>query len=194
MEEYKKCFEDYEISNFGNLRRKLNNGEYKNIKGSIMNKGYRYIQLIRNGKRKNLLFHHLVACIFIGERPEKFDIDHIDRNKLNNNVLNLRYISHKDNCKNTDRYIDLIPESEDRKKVIHDLYYINNIDKIKENKKKYYLNNKAEILTKDKIKRESDKTTYICEECNKEYTIQRNSLRYKKTNKCGPCNLKILNN
>ena len=52
---YLYCYKKWGI----NLRRKLNNGEYKNIKGSIMNKGYRYIQLIRNGKRKNLLFHLL---------------------------------------------------------------------------------------------------------------------------------------
>lgn len=38
-EEYKTCFENYEISNLGNVRRKLKNGEYRNIKGSILNRG-----------------------------------------------------------------------------------------------------------------------------------------------------------
>ena len=95
MEEWKKCFEDYEISNFGNCRR---NG--KIIKGSIQSRGYRYFQLNREGRRKNMLFHHLVAEQFIGERPDNLVIDHIDRNKLNNNVNNLRYITIKENLQN----------------------------------------------------------------------------------------------
>jgi hypothetical protein len=105
MEEFKIAFEDYEISNFGNCRR---NG--KEIKGSIQNRGYKYIQLQRDSKRINLLFHHLVAKCFIGERPNDLVIDHIDRNKLNNNVENLRYITQKENMKNQDRYRDDIKE------------------------------------------------------------------------------------
>jgi hypothetical protein len=109
MEEYKKCFEDYEISNFGNLRK---NGII--INGSIQNRGYRYFQISRGRKRKNYLFHHLVAEQFIGLRPDGLVIDHIDRNKLNNNVSNLRYISFADNLKNCDRYRDDILETDKR--------------------------------------------------------------------------------
>jgi hypothetical protein len=101
MEEFRKAFEDYEISNLGNCRRKNNI-----IKGSIQNRGYRYFQVQRDDKRINLLFHHLVAKCFLGERPEDFVIDHIDRNKLNNNVENLRYVTQKENLKNQDRYRD----------------------------------------------------------------------------------------
>ena len=110
MEEvYKKCFEEYEISNFGNCRR---NG--KVVKGSINNRGYRYFQLKRKNTRTNMLFHHMVAYQFIGERPEDKVIDHIDRNKLNNNVSNLRYITHKENIRNMDRYRHDILETDIR--------------------------------------------------------------------------------
>lgn len=111
IEVYKICFDNYEISNYGNVRRLLKNGEYKYLKCSIMNKGYYYFQLNRNNKRKNYLIHHLVAKHFIGERPEGLVIDHIDRNYLNNNVNNLRYCTYKENSKNQNRYRDDILET-----------------------------------------------------------------------------------
>lgn len=119
MEEYKYFFEYYQISNFGNCRRKLKNGTYKELKGSINNTGYRYIQLNRNQKRINFLLHHQVAYRFIGERPEGLVIDHIDRNKLNNNVNNLRYITHIENLRNCDTYLSHITEQgKERKRIL----------------------------------------------------------------------------
>ena len=47
MEEWKKCYDMYEISNFGNVRRRLINGGYKEINCSITNRGYKYFQLNR---------------------------------------------------------------------------------------------------------------------------------------------------
>lgn len=104
MEEWKQIVESYEISNYGNCRRKCLNGLYTEITGAIQNGGYRYFQLQRFGKRINYLFHHLVAEAFIGERPNGLVIDHIDRNRLNNHISNLRYITQKENCHNNDWY------------------------------------------------------------------------------------------
>ncbi len=53
MEVWKKCKcvktkSKYEISNFGNCRRKLLNGNYRVIKGSLLNRGpYKYVQVRR---------------------------------------------------------------------------------------------------------------------------------------------------
>jgi len=120
MEEWKVAFEAYEISNLGNCRRKLKDGSYKEIKGSLCSvpnsETYkmRYFQIKREGKRTNYLFSHLVAKCFIGERPSGLVIDHIDRNPLNNNVSNLRYITQKENCCNTVRYRTDILETDKR--------------------------------------------------------------------------------
>lgn len=118
MEEiYKNCFENYEVSNLGNIRKKIKNG-YLELKGSIDNKGYKYFQLQRNGKRENHHIHQLVSKLFIGDYPENCVIDHIDRNKLNNNVNNLRYITQKENCQNTDRYLNDIKETDSKKRAV----------------------------------------------------------------------------
>ena len=63
---------------------------------------YYYINLhnIYNGGRKHITIHSLVALHFIGERPIGYDIDHIDKNPLNNHVSNLRYISKSENQAN----------------------------------------------------------------------------------------------
>ena len=117
MEEiWKNCFENYEISNLGNCRRKKLNGGYTDIKGSISNRGYKYFQIQRDEKRINKLFHQLVAEQFLGTRPENLVIDHIDRNKLNNNVSNLRYVTQKENMQNTHLYRQDIEEKDKHKR------------------------------------------------------------------------------
>ena len=63
-EEWKVAVEDYEISNLGNCRRKMKNGQYKMIKGSLSstptskNKVYkmRYFQIQGNGQRIFIFF------------------------------------------------------------------------------------------------------------------------------------------
>lgn len=120
-EEYRMCFDAYEVSNLGNVRRKLLCGEYIPIQGSILNigRGYKYFQLQREGKRTNHLFHHLVAKAFIGDRPDGLVIDHIDRNPLNNRLDNLRYCTQRENMHNTCRYRSDITETD--KKLRHNI-------------------------------------------------------------------------
>ena len=157
MEEWKVALEDYEISNLGNCRRKLKNGNYKVVNGSLLstpsskNKVYkmRYFQVNRNGKRTNYLFSHLVAKCFIGERPEGYDVDHIDINPLNNNVSNLRYVTHRENCLNQKRTIDIPIDLENRKQLVQKKWEEENRDIILKKKKEYYQKVKEKYSTEE---------------------------------------------
>ena len=108
-EQWKVFFESYEISNLGRCRRRLKTGKYTLLSGSVSNRGYRYFQVQRDGKRLNKQFHHVVAAQFIGDRPLGLVIDHIDQCKTNNDVSNLRYITHQQNSCNTSRYRHDLP-------------------------------------------------------------------------------------
>ena len=86
--------EKYSISNFGNV---------KNIKKNIVLKsdlscgGYCRVRL---NSRKNIRVHRLVGKAFIPNPENKPFIDHIDRNRTNNNVENLRWCTCKENLMN----------------------------------------------------------------------------------------------
>ena len=160
MEIWKVCYEDYEISNLGNCRRKQKNNEYKSIKGCIGNRGYRYFQVQRNNKRINFLFHTLVAEQFIGERPTNFVIDHIDRNKLNNNYKNLRYITQEENIHNSSKYrTDLPKDKVIRRRIINHEYAIK-IGKCKKIRKSKY----------NDIPKKNSSDRLDCKKCNKNFS------------------------
>jgi len=62
--------------------------------------GYERILLSKNGKQKRFSIHRLVALHYIPKIEGKNVVDHIDGNKLNNNVNNLRWTTIIENCNN----------------------------------------------------------------------------------------------
>jgi hypothetical protein len=61
---------------------------------------YSSVQLSNDSGHKLYPVHHLVAETYIGPRPEGLVIDHIDKNKTNNKVENLRYATYSVNNSN----------------------------------------------------------------------------------------------
>ena len=100
------------IPNYENLYSfDLNNNKvythYQNkyLKITLSNNGYYKIVLIKNKKQKHIMFHRLIYEMYNGTIPEKMFIDHIDCNKLNNNIDNLRLVNKSQNGCNVKKLI-----------------------------------------------------------------------------------------
>ncbi len=68
-----------------------------------LRRGYESLTLRLNEVRKDYSIHVLVAEHFIGPRPDGFQVNHIDGNKINNNVTNLEYVTQSENMKHAFR-------------------------------------------------------------------------------------------
>ena len=103
MEEWKdiKGYEGiYQISNKGRVKSLNYNrtGKEKIREGTVDNTGYKIISLSKNGKEKKYSIHRLVAQAFLPNPDNLPVVNHKDENKLNNNVENLEWCTHKYNC------------------------------------------------------------------------------------------------
>jgi hypothetical protein len=99
MEEWRDIpeFPGYKVSSLGNVEGKFG----RLLKLCVGNHGYYRVSLRKENKTYHTMIHTLVALMFIGTRPENYDIDHIDRNRTNNILSNLRYVSRSINCLNS---------------------------------------------------------------------------------------------
>ena len=77
-------------------------GKKKILKQStIKNSGYKQVCLRKNGKQKVHNVHRLMALTYLSNFSEELDVDHIDRDKGNNSLSNLRMATRSENCFNT---------------------------------------------------------------------------------------------
>lgn len=100
-------YEDlYEVSDQGRIRsknREVWNGKAFYVKkGRVLRKsktttGYWKVELYKDGKKKSLKVHRLVATSFIDNPLSKPNINHIDGNPLNNHVSNLEWCTQLEN-------------------------------------------------------------------------------------------------
>jgi hypothetical protein len=99
-EEFKTIvdFDNYAVSNCGNIKNIKTN---KILKPTNDGRGYYKINLHKNGISTTKKLHRLIAESFIDNPDNKPFIDHIDSNKLNNNIDNLRWATNQENQRNS---------------------------------------------------------------------------------------------
>ena len=90
----------YQISNLGRVKSLNYNrtGKENILSPGLNNSGYYHVALCKNGKSKFSLIHRLVALSFIPNLDNKECVDHINGNRLDNRVENLRWCTNKENC------------------------------------------------------------------------------------------------
>lgn len=99
----------YQVSNLGRVKRLEtyvkddNRNRYQKIKEHFLKNsfskadGYFIVNLHKNGKLKRMKVHRLIAFAFIKNENNYPIINHIDGNKLNNNLENLEWCTYKHN-------------------------------------------------------------------------------------------------
>ncbi|MNQ57494.1 NUMOD4 motif protein [compost metagenome] len=89
----------YSVSNTGLVKNNINGKEVVQVLTGIPQ--YKYVNLRGKVERKLVRVHRLVALAFIPEVEGCPIVDHIDRDKLNNHVSNLRWVDKSGNQRNT---------------------------------------------------------------------------------------------
>lgn len=95
QEEWKQSIvANYEVSTHGRVR----NIETKHILAlEKEEKGYCRLSVVIDGKKKHYPVHRLVAKAFIPNPYNYPQVDHIDSDKTNNHISNLRWCTNKQN-------------------------------------------------------------------------------------------------
>ena len=86
--------ENYSINEKGEIKNNIT----KKILSPSINKdsGYYQIDLWKNNKSRKYTLHRLVANNFIPNLENKPTVDHIDGNRLNNDISNLRWATYSE--------------------------------------------------------------------------------------------------
>ena len=80
---------DYFVDEDGNVY----NRKGKRLKPRRNTFGYSQVILCRNGERIPKTIHDLVMAAYVGPKPKGYDTDHINYDRADNRLENLRYVS-----------------------------------------------------------------------------------------------------
>lgn len=94
-------FENYDVSELGEVTSFARNKNGVKLNPGISSAGYAQVGLYKNGVSKPYSVHRLVASLFLGLNldDQSMHVDHIDGDKLNNVVSNLRVVTPTQNMR-----------------------------------------------------------------------------------------------
>jgi hypothetical protein len=93
-------YDNYSVSTYGRVR---NNTTNRILKPGIDRNGYQFIGLYVNNNNNIMRIHRLVALAFIDNPLNKNCVDHINNNRKNNHINNLRFATKSENGMNTSK-------------------------------------------------------------------------------------------
>lgn len=91
---------NYKVSNFGRVKSiSHKTADGRRVKGHVLNpairdNGYAVVNL---GRGNHCRVHQLVMAAFVGDCPDGCEIDHINHNRADNWLSNLRYLDRGEN-------------------------------------------------------------------------------------------------
>tara|TARA_R110000796_G_scaffold239324_1_gene359996 strand:- start:46 stop:531 length:486 start_codon:yes stop_codon:yes gene_type:complete len=91
---------DYEGLYWINREGEIRNRNHTIIKPCQGHHEYLYVGLTKNRKRIKYKIHRLLAIQYIPNHYNKTQVDHIDRDRLNNSLDNLRWATASENAEN----------------------------------------------------------------------------------------------
>lgn len=112
---------NYSVSSEGRVRSngllKGKNSKVRILKTELSKKGYLRVGLTKDGKQKHYLVHRLVAIAFLDNPNNLPDVNHKNECKTDNRLINLEWMSRRDNMNygdrtkksSTTRFINSIP-------------------------------------------------------------------------------------
>ena len=92
----------YSVTSYGRIYSHINSGlgGWQGNRFRVLSKnshGYYAMYLCVDGTKKSLKVHRLVAEAFIPNPHNKTDVNHIDKDKTNNSVSNLEWVTKREN-------------------------------------------------------------------------------------------------
>jgi vacuolar-type H+-ATPase catalytic subunit A/Vma1 len=75
-------------------------GNFRKLRPGLNNRGYYMVVFYKNKIKQTHEVHRLVAMTFLEDFLNDLHVDHIDGNKQNNHISNLRMVTHQQNSFN----------------------------------------------------------------------------------------------
>jgi hypothetical protein len=102
-EEYRQIegYDNYSVSNLGNIR---NDKTRQLLKPCLLVNGYLGVCLCKENKKKTHHIHRLIAIAFLENPDNLLEIDHINQNRTDNRIENIRWCSRGNNMRNRKKW------------------------------------------------------------------------------------------